>query len=223
MSALFPLRLSLQVAACATVLTLIVGIPLAYILARKNFRGKDVLALVLLLPMVLPPTVTGYFLLLLIGNYGLLGKAFFSVTGHQLNILFTWYAAVIASFVVSFPLFLITARASMEDVDQKLINASYMLGRSEIDTVRRVVVPLSARGIIAGATLAFARAMGEFGATIMVAGNWPGKTNTMPIMIYTETLYGSWRNALWMVVLFVVVAAAVIYFSNRMGKRAVKA
>lgn len=223
MSALFPLRLSLQVAACATVLTLIVGIPLAYVLARKSFRGKDVLALVLLLPMVLPPTVTGYFLLLLIGNNGVLGKAFSSITGYNLNILFTWYAAVIASFVVSFPLFLITARASMEDVDQKLINASYMLGRSEIDTVRRVVVPLSARGIIAGATLAFARAMGEFGATIMVAGNWPGKTNTMPIMIYTETLYGSWRNAAWMVALFVVVAAAVVYFSNRMGKRAVKA
>ena len=223
MSVLFPLRLSLQVAACATVITLIVGIPLAYVLARKHFRGKDVLALVLLLPLVLPPTVTGYFLLLLIGNNGVLGKAFFSVTGHQLGILFTWYAAVIASFIVSFPLMLITARASMEDVDQELINASYMLGRSEFETVLRVVVPLSGRGIIAGATLAFARAMGEFGATIMVAGNWPGKTNTMPIMIYTETLYGSWRNALWMVLLFVAVAAGVVYISNRLGKRAVKA
>lgn len=223
MSVLFPLRLSLQVAACATVITLIVGIPLAYLLARKRFKGKDVVALVLLLPMVLPPTVTGYFLLLLIGNYGLLGKAFFSVTGHQLGIVFTWYAAVIASFVVSFPLMLITARASMEDVDQELINASYMLGRSEFETVWRVVVPLSARGIIAGATLAFARAMGEFGATIMVAGNWPGKTNTMPIMIYTQTLYGSWQSALWMVLLFVAVAAVVVYISNRMGRRAVKA
>jgi molybdate transport system permease protein len=223
MSVLFPLRLSLQVAACATVITLIVGIPLAYVLARKHFKGKDVLALILLLPMVLPPTVTGYFLLLLIGNYGLLGKAFFSVTGHQLGIVFTWYAAVIASFVVSFPLMLITARASMEDVDQELINASYMLGRSEIETVWRVVVPLSGRGILAGATLAFARAMGEFGATIMVAGNWPGKTNTMPIMIYTQTLYGSWQSALWMVLLFVAVAAVVVYISNRMGRRAVKA
>jgi molybdate transport system permease protein len=222
-SVLFPLRLSLQVAACATVITLIVGIPLAYVLARKRFRGKDVLTLILTLPMVLPPTVTGYFLLLLIGNNGLLGKAFLSVTGHQLGIVFTWYAAVIASFVVSFPLMLITARASMKDVDQELINASYMLGRSEIDTVLRVVIPLSGRGIIAGATLAFARAMGEFGATIMVAGNWPGKTNTMPITIYTETLYGSWRNALWMVLLFVAVAAVVMYISTRMGEKAVKA
>ena len=222
MSALFPLRLSLQVAACATVITLLAGIPLAYVLARKRFKGKDVLTLVLTLPMVLPPTVTGYFLLLLIGNNGLFGKAFFSVTGHELGIVFTWYAAVIASFVVSFPLMLITARASMEDVDQELINASYVLGQSEIKTLLRVVIPLSRRGIIAGGTLAFARAMGEFGATIMVAGNWPGKTNTMPLTIYTETLYGSWQNALWMVLLFVAVAAAVMYVSTRMGRRAVK-
>jgi molybdate transport system permease protein len=216
------LRLSLQVAACATVITLLVGIPLAYVLARKRFRGKDVLTLILTLPMVLPPTVTGYLLLLLIGNNGLFGKAFFSVTGHGLGIVFTWYAAVIASFVVSFPLMLITARASMEDVDQELINASYVLGQSEIKTLLRVVIPLSARGIIAGGTLAFARAMGEFGATIMVAGNWPGKTNTMPITIFTETLYGSWQNALWMVLLFVAVAAAVMYVSTRMGRRAVE-
>lgn len=222
MSALFPLRLSLQVAACATVLTLLVGIPLAYVLARKRFRGKDVLTLILTLPMVLPPTVTGYFLLLLIGNNGLFGKAFFSITGHELGVIFTWYAAVIASFVVSFPLMLITARASMEDIDQELINASYVLGQSEIKTLLRVVIPLSGRGIIAGGTLAFARAMGEFGATIMVAGNWPGKTNTMPITIFTETLYGSWQNALWMVLLFVAVAAAVMYVSTRMGRRAVK-
>jgi len=221
-SALFPLRLSLQVAACATVLTLLVGIPLAYVLARKHFKGKNVLTVILTLPMVLPPTVTGYFLLLLIGNNGLFGRAFLSVTGHELGVIFTWYAAVIASFVVSFPLMLITARASMEDVDQELINASYVLGQSEIKTLLRVVIPLSARGIIAGGTLAFARAMGEFGATIMVAGNWPGKTNTMPITIFTETLYGSWQNALWMVILFVAVAAAVMYVSTRMGRRAVK-
>jgi molybdate transport system permease protein len=222
-SVLFPLRLSLQVAACATVVTLLVGIPLAYVLARKHFRGKDVLALLLTLPMVLPPTVTGYFLLLLIGNNGVIGRAFSAVTGQDLGLLFTWYAAVIASFVVSFPLMLITARASMEDVDQELVNASYMLGRSEFDTALQVVIPLSARGIIAGATLAFARAMGEFGATIMVAGNWPGKTTTMPISIYSKATEGGYGSALWMVLLFVAVAAAVMYVSTRMSKRAVKA
>ena len=145
-------------------------------------------------------------------------RPFTRVTGHQLGILFTWQAAVIASFAVSFPFMLVTARAAMESVDQELINASYMLGRSEIETAWRVVIPLAGRGILAGATLAFARAMGEFGATIMLAGNIPGKTNTMPLSIYTQTLYGSWGSALWMVLLFVLVAGAVMYVSSRLGR-----
>jgi molybdate transport system permease protein len=223
MSVLFPLRLSLQVAACATVATLIVGIPLSYLLARKRFWGKELLDLFLTLPMVLPPVVTGYILLLLIGNNGVLGRAFNFATGGELDILFTWYAAALASFVVSFPFMIKTARASMEAVDQDLLNASFTLGRSEFYTAARVVIPLSARGIIAGATLAFARAMGEFGATIMVAGNMPGKTNTMPLTIYTETIYGDWSTASWMVLLFVLVAGVVIYISNRMGRKALKA
>jgi molybdate transport system permease protein len=222
MDVLFPLRLSLQVAVCATLVTLVVGIPIAYVLARKRFRGKNVLTVLLTLPMVLPPTVTGYFLLLLLGKKGLLGQISLALTGHEVGILFTWYAAVVASFVVSFPLMLITARASMEDVDQELLNASYMLGRSETQTALRVVIPLSARGIIAGATLAFARAMGEFGATIMVAGNWPGKTNTMPISIYSKSMEGGYGSALWMVLVFVAVSGVVMYISIRTAKRAVK-
>lgn len=223
MSVLFPLRLSLQVAACATVVTLLVGIPIAYLLARKRFRGKDVVSIILTLPMVLPPTVTGYFLLLVIGNNGVLGRAYAAVTGDDLGLLFTWYAAVIASFAVSFPLMLVTTRAAMEDVDQELVNASYMLGRSEFQTATRVVIPLSARGIIAGATLAFARAMGEFGATIMVAGNFPGKTNTMPISIYSQAQYGGYSSSLWMVLIFVAVSGAVMYISARMSRKAVRA
>ena len=111
----------------------------------------------------------------------------------------------------------------MESVDQELVNASYMLGRSELQTAWRVVIPLAGRGILAGATLAFARAMGEFGATIMLAGNIPGKTNTMPIAIYTSASYGLWGSALWMVLLFVVVAGAVMYTSARLARKAVKA
>ncbi len=219
---LFPMRLSLQVSICATAITLIVGIPIAYLLSRKHFRGKNLIAMLLTLPMVLPPTVTGYFLLLLIGNFGVFGKAFSALTGGDLDIVFTWFAAVIASFVVSFPFLLMTARASMEDVDQELVDASYMLGRSEFQTALRVVIPLSGRGIIAGATLAFARAMGEFGATIMVAGNWEGKTNTMPIYIYTKAIYGDFRSALPAVLLFVGVAGAVMYLSTHMGSKALK-
>lgn len=222
MNVLFPLRLSLQVAVCATVITVIVGIPVAYLLARKRFRGKEVVDAIITLPMVLPPVVTGYLLLLLIGNKGLLGKAFFSLTGYELGILFTWQAAVIASFAVSFPLMIKTARSAMEAVDQELVNASFMLGRSELQTAMRVVIPLAGRGIVAGATLAFARAMGEFGATIMLAGNIPGKTNTMPLSIYTETMYGSFGSAMWMVAVFVALAGAVMYISNRMSRKAMK-
>jgi molybdate transport system permease protein len=222
-STLFPLRLSLRVATCATLVTLLVGIPVAYVLARKRFRGKDIVALLLTLPMVLPPTVTGYLLLLVLGKNYPLGQLFHAITGHDLGIVFTWYAAVVASFAVSFPLMLITARAAMQDVSQELVNASYMLGRSEFQTAIRVVIPLSARGIIAGATLAFARAMGEFGATIMVAGNWPGKTQTMPMAIYSKANEpGGYGSALWMVLIFVAVAGVVMYISTRMGKRAVK-
>jgi len=218
---LSPLRLSLQVAVCATIVTVIVGVPLAYVLARKRFKGRNILNLVVTLPMVLPPTVIGYILILVIGRNGLLGKAYSGLTGGELGLMFTWYAAVIASFVVSLPLMILTARASMEAVDQELINASYTLGRSEWQTFIHVVIPLSIRGIIAGATLAFARAMGEFGATMMVAGNIPGKTTTMPLMIYNETIYGSWSSALWMVLVFVGLASVIIYVSMRLSQKGI--
>ena len=223
MSVLFPLRLSLQVAAVSTVFALIIGVPLSYALARKHFRGKEFLDLLLTLPMVLPPVVTGYILLLLIGNNGVLGRAFQTVTGHQLGIMFTWYAAAIASFVVSFPFLIKTARVAMESVDQNLLNASYTLGRGELYTATHVVLPLSVRGVLAGATLAFARGMGEFGATIMVAGNYPGHTTTMPIAIYSQTMGGDWGSVWWMIMLFVLVAGVVMYVSNRLGRKAVKA
>jgi molybdate transport system permease protein len=221
MSTLFPLRLSFQVAVCATVAVLLIGVPLAYVLARKKFFGRDFLDLLVTLPMVVPPVVTGYVLILIIGNNGLLGRAYAALTGGELGIIFTWYAAAIASFIVALPLLVKTARASMESVGQDLINASYTLGRSEAYTLLRVVIPLSKRGIVAGASLAFARAMGEFGATIMVAGNIPGKTTTMPITIYNETIYGAWGNALWMVLVFVGLSSVIIYVSNRLSQKGV--
>ena len=221
MDVLSPLRLSLQVAVCATIATVIVGVPIAYVLARKRFKGRSILNLAVTLPMVLPPTVIGYILLLVIGRNGLLGKAYSGLTGGELGIMFTWYAAVIASFVVSLPLMILTSRASMEAVDQELINASYTLGRSEWQTFVHVVIPLSIRGIIAGATLAFARAMGEFGATMMVAGNIAGKTTTMPLMIYNESIYGSWGSALWMVLVFVGLAGVIIYVSSRLSQKGI--
>jgi molybdate transport system permease protein len=222
MSALFPLRLSLQVACIATVFILIIGVPVAYLLGRKRFRGRDIVSLVFTLPMVLPPVVSGYLLLQVIGRNGLLGRVSELITGERVGLLFTWQAAVIAAFVVSFPFMLVTARAAMEGVDQELVNASYMLGRSEFETAWRVVIPLAGRGILAGTTLAFARAMGEFGATIMVAGNIPGQTTTMPLAIYRESVDGFAGSAWWMVLLLVIVAGVVMYTSNRLGRRAMK-
>src|SRR5271169_5554553 len=164
----FSLKLSVQVAIVATVFVVVIGLFAAYLLSRKNFPGKELLDILLTLPLVLPPTVTGYYLIVLFGRNGLLGRNLYAYTGW--TIMFTWYAAVLASFVVALPLMVKTARAAIESVDENLIRASYTLGHSEYWTVLKVILPLARKGIIVGTILSFARAMGEFGATLMVAG-----------------------------------------------------
>jgi molybdate transport system permease protein len=218
-SLLFSLRLSLQVASVATVFVVLIGTGMAYLLARKNFRGKEILDILLTLPLVLPPTVIGYYLVVIAGRNGLLGRHLYLWTGW--SILFTWYAAALASFVVALPLMIKTTRAAIESVDNNLINASYTLGHSEITTVLRVILPLSKKGIIAGAVLAFARAMGEFGATLMIAGNIPGKTNTMPLAIYTSASSGDWSQANVMVVLFTLMSGVFLYIANRFSGKVI--
>ncbi len=212
-SVLFSLRLSLQVAAVSTVLVAVSGIGIAYVLARKDFRGRGLLDMMVTLPLVLPPTVTGYYLVMLFGRNGLIGRYLYELTGW--SIMFTWYAAVLASYVVALPLMIKTARAAMESVDPNLVNASYSLGHSEAETFFRVVLPLSRRGIIAGTVLSFARALGEFGATLMLAGNIPGRTDTMPIAIYTLASSGEWTAANFMVLLLTLVSGFFIYTTNR--------
>ena len=209
----------MQVAAVSTVFIVLVGIITAYVLARKDFRGKEVVDMLLTLPMVLPPTVTGFYLITLLGRNGLLGRPFYEWTG--LSIMFTWYAAVIASFVVALPLMIKTSRAAIESVDKNFINASYTLGRSEFETALKVILPLSKKGIIAGAVLSFARAMGEFGATLMLAGNIPGRTDTMPIAIYSTASSGEWSKANVMVILFTLISGLFLYLSNKLGKRTI--
>jgi len=216
-SILFSLRLSLQVATAATVLVVLIGTGMAFILARKNFRGKEILDIFLTLPLVLPPTVTGYYLILFMGRNGLVGKYLFHWTSW--SIMFTWYAAVLASFIVALPLMIKTTRAAIESVDTNLIKVSYTLGHGELKTFFRVILPLSRKGMIAGAVLSFARAMGEFGATLMVAGNIPGKTNTMPIAIYTSASSGDWSKANMMVVFFTLVSATFLYIANKLSKK----
>ncbi len=218
-SLLFSLRLSFQVASAATLLMVPIGTALAYLLAKRNFKGKEFLDILLTLPLVLPPTVIGYYLILLTGRNGLLGSILYRWTGW--SIMFTWYAGVLASFVVALPLMIKTARASIESVDQTLIDASSTLGRSEIETALKVILPLAKKGILAGAVLSFARAMGEFGATLMVAGNIPGKTATMPISIYTFASGGEWSKANFLVIFFTLTSGLFIYTANKFSRKIV--
>ena len=216
-SLLFSLKLSVQVATVATVFVVIVGLSAAYLLARKNFFGKELLDILLTLPLVLPPTVIGYFLIVLFGRNGLLGQHLYAWTGW--SVMFTWYAAVLASFVVALPLMAKTVRAAIESVDENLVRASYTLGHSEYWTALKVILPLARKGIIAGAILSFARAMGEFGATLMLAGNLPGRTSTMPLAIYSAAASGDRSEANTMVLLFTLISGLFLYTANRLTKR----
>jgi molybdate transport system permease protein len=216
-STLFSLRLSLQVAAVATLLVVLVGVGLAYLLARKEFPGKELLDIMLTLPLVLPPTVTGYFLIIAFGRNGLIGKHVFDLTGW--SIMFTWHAAVLASFVVSLPLMIKTGRAAIESVDKNLITAAYALGHSESSTALHIILPLAKRGLVAGIVLSFTRALGEFGATLMLAGNIPGRTDTMPLAIYSLAGSGDWEQAIGMVVLLTLLAGAFLSIANHYSRR----
>lgn len=177
-----PLFLSLQVGAAATLLALLVGVPLAWVLTRARFPGRQLLSVLVLLPMVLPPTVLGYYLLLLIGRGGPIGRLSEAIGFGR--IVFTPTAAVIAAFVASLPFLVRASQAGFEQVERVFEEAARTLGRSELSIFFTVTVPLAWRGIVAGVALAFARAMGEFGATLMVAGNIPGRTQTASIAIY---------------------------------------
>lgn len=214
---LFSLSLSVQVAAFATALVLIAGIPVAYLLARRDFAMRELADALITLPLVLPPTVTGYYLIVLLGRNGPIGSALEQLTGW--TVMFTWQAAVIASAVVALPLMVKTARAAIESVDRSLIDASATLGHSELWTAFRVTLPLARRGIIAGTVLTFARAMGEFGATLMLAGNIPGRTDTMPLAIYSAATGGDRGRANAMVLLFTALSVLFLYAANRLSRR----
>ena len=212
------LRLSLQVAVAATALNALVGIPIAYALARRRFWGKGVVDLLVTLPLVLPPTVVGYYLIVLLGRRGVLGAPLYDLTGWTVT--FTWYAAVIAATVMALPLLVRTVRAAIESVDRDLERAAYTLGRSELRTVLEVTLPLARNGILAGLVLAFARALGEFGATLMLAGNIPGRTQTVPLSIYTAVQTGASGEALGLVAVLTGLSCLVLIVANRLGARA---
>ncbi len=172
------LLLSLRVTLVAVVAVVVVGLPLALLLARARFPGKSLLETLILLPLVLPPSVVGFYLLVVLGRSGPLAR------WGGLHLLFTWPAAALASAVVALPLMVQASRAAIAQVDPALERAARMLGSGELELFLRVTLPLARRGIIAGIVLAAARAFGEFGATLMVAGNIPGRTQTLPLAIY---------------------------------------
>lgn len=212
---LAPFWLSLRVAGLATALLVAAGLPLAVILARGRFPGRSVLAGVLTLPLVLPPTVLGYGLLQLLGSRSPLGGWLERTWGVAL--VFHWSGAVVASAVAAFPLFLVPARAAIQGVDPALEDAARLLGRGEGSVFAAVTLPLAWRGLLAGSILAFARALGDFGATLMVAGDLPGRTQTASLAIYDAVYAGDPGRAAGLTALVSGVSILALMAANRLG------
>lgn len=213
----FPLWLSLEVAAAATLISFVIGIWLAWLLANKQFRGKDALDAIATLPLALPPTVLGYYLLVLIGRRSPLGKIWEHIIGSPL--VFTWKAAVIASTLHAIPLLIKSSRAALENIDRAYEQAARSLGASEWRLFWRVSIPLARRPIAAATALAFARSLGDFGATLMIAGDIPGQTQTAAIAIYDAVESGNTLVARTLVIVVSVATAAIVYLANKLEQR----
>ena len=211
---LTPLWLTLKVAVLATALAGLVGIALGWWMAQRRFPGHALADAVLMLPMVLPPTVLGYYLIVVVGRNGVLGRYLDQWFG--INLMFTWQGAVIAASIVSLPLIYKAARAAFEDADPRMALAARTLGAGELEIFLRISLPLAGRGVAAGLMLAFARAMGEFGATLMIAGNLPGKTQTLSIAVYDAVQAGNDAQALWLTLLISAVCMLVLVVSSRL-------
>jgi molybdate transport system permease protein len=217
---LFPLMLSLQVALCATLLSIVIGIPVAWFLSRSGGKRADLADSLLTLPIVLPPTVLGYYLLILLGRQSFIGR--FLEETFNVMIVFTPTGAVVASLIVSIPFMIKTARTAFASVDQDLIHAARLLGRTDFNIFFAILVPLAWRGILSGIVLSFARALGDFGTTLMVAGNIPNKTTTMPIAIYDALLAGNKELADLLVLIMTVVAFSILFLLNRLDKKVLR-
>lgn len=213
----FPIGLSLQVASLALLLVAPVGIALAWLQAKRPYPGRALVDALILLPLVLPPSVLGYLLVVLLGRQGILGAALDSAFG--LRLVFTPAAAVIASCVVALPLLVKTAQPAMEAIPRAREDVARSLGLNELAVLLRVTLPGSWRGIVAGLVMAFARAVGEFGATLMFAGNLPGRTNTMPLEIFAAYQAGEDGRALTYVLVLTALSVAVVLAAGRLAPR----
>ena len=214
-SAWIALALSLKVALWATAIDLILGVAIGFALARLRFPGRELVDSILLLPMVLPPTVLGYYLLVVVGRHGWLGA--WLESRFDIRLVFTWQGAVIAAAIVGFPFVCKSARAAFEAVDAQYEQAAKVLGLGAMAIFARVTMPLAWRGILAGVLLAFARALGEFGATLMVAGSIPGKTQTLSIAVYEAVQAGQDELANVLVLTTSLACIAVLLLAGRLA------
>lgn len=206
-----PLWISLKTAFLATIITSIIGIFISYKMANYKGRGRGFIDGIFTLPLILPPTVIGFFLLLLCGKNGFVGNIFMS---FNKNIIFSWSATVIAATVVAFPMMYRTCRSAFEQIDKNMISAARTLGLSETKIFFKIAIPLAWPGIIGGLVLSFARALGEFGATLMIAGNIPGRTQTMPVAIFFAVEGGDMNKAMLWVLIIVAISFIMIFLLN---------
>lgn len=214
----FPLWLSLRVAVLATMIAAAAGIPLAYLLANRQFRGKEALDAATTLPLVLPPTVLGYYLLVALGKDSVPGKIYEWAFGEPL--VFSWQAAVLAAVLHAAPLLIKSTRAALETVDHAYERAARTLGAPEWKVFWKITLPLVRRPVLAAAALAFARSLGDFGVTIMVAGNIPGRTQTVAVAIYDAVEGGNGDLARWLVLIISAVALGLLMLANRLAPAA---
>ena len=216
----FPVLLSLKVAAVSLIFVFFLGVSAAFFMQRHVFFGQAALEALFMLPLVLPPVVTGFLLLLIIGRQGPLGRFLYDALGLQL--IFTPYAAVLAGVVVAFPLMYQSAKAAFARIDHQLEDAARTLGASETRIFFTITLPLAKSGLVAGLVLSFARALGEFGATIMIAGNIPGKTQTLPLAIYFASEANNLTQAGGYVLLISVLTFTLIFGLNRWNGNSVR-
>lgn len=212
-----PIFISLKISITATIIVLILGIAFAFISVNKDFIGKNIFETLLTMPLVIPPSITGYVLLVVLGKHGFIGKLIYEITGKR--IIFTWGAAVIAAVIVSLPLMYQSIKATLLSVKKGYIEGAQMLGATKKQRFLYVILPLSLRGIIAGIVLSFCRAMGEFGATLMVAGNMPGKTQTIPLAVYFAVEAGDWKKANILLGVVVISSFLGIYLIDKFNKK----
>ncbi|MDP1808797.1 MAG: molybdate ABC transporter permease subunit [Actinomycetota bacterium] len=216
---LSPIWLSLKVSIIAVSVVFVVGSFLAIFLHRFKFRGHTAVEAIIMMPLVLPPTVVGFSLLLLFGRNAPLGR----LLGYfGIEIVFSWWAAAIASMVVALPLMYQGLKSSLESIDANLEQAARTLGAGEIRVLRTVTLPLAWPGLVSGVVMAFTRAIGEFGATLMVAGNIPGKTQTIPLAIYSYSSSGDTANAGYMVLTLIALAFSLVFAVSAWRKKLIR-